>query len=112
MADRGKLLAQSRPANTSAASLYSPASSVVTNITQVVVVNTSDSNDVFSLFLDHDGTTYSEATALYWEQALNANTATVIDSGWWMSDSSGNLGVQSGTGNAITYTAFGVEYQI
>lgn len=110
MTDIGRILAQSRPANTTAVSAYSPAASMVTQITRVLVCNTTGASHDFRIFLDNDGTTYDESTALFFDEALAANTTREIEGDWWMTDSAGNLAVRTDTNNAFTFTVFGIEH--
>ena len=107
----GTVVAQSRPSDTNAASVYSPAAGTVLIVTRVLVVNTSAGNDTFSIFLDRDGTTYDQSTALFYQETLNSKTTREIEGHWFLDNSSGNLAVQSGTGSAITYTFFGAISQ-
>ena len=104
-----KQLGQLRPANTTAASLYSPASGVTTIIKAIIVCNTSGSAATFRIFLDDDGTTYNQTTALFYDVALAADTTIQIDTYYAMNDNSGNLAVRTNTNNAITFSCFGAE---
>ena len=112
MADLGETLAQIRPSNTTATSAYSPGSSVRTKITRVLVCNTTASPHDFRIFLDVDGTTYDETTALFFDEALAANTTREIEGNWWLDKAAGNLAVRTDTNDAFTFTVFGIEYQI
>jgi len=109
MALQEKQLGQLRPADTTAASLYSPGASTTTIIKSITVTETSGSAVTFRIFIDDDGTTYDETTALYWDIALQADTTVQIDTFWPMNNSSGNLAVRTSSNSAITFTAFGVE---
>lgn len=109
MAYQEKQLGQLRPLNTTAASLYSPGSNVTAIIKSVVVANTSGSSASGRIFLDDDGTTYDESTALYWDVGIDAGSTLQIDTFWAMNDSSGNLAVRSSAASGLTFTAFGVE---
>ena len=104
-----KQLGQLRPANTNAASLFSPATGEKAIVLQIVVTNvdTASSHD-FRIFLDTDGTTYDETTAHFWDEALAADTAIVIDCKWGMNDATGNLAVRSDAANDLNFTAYGV----
>ena len=108
---RGKCLAQARPTVNTAISLYSPGSGVTTEIQTIIVVNQSDSSVDFSIFHDDDGTTYSEVTALFWEQALAADTTREINLTLWMNNSAGNLATTSATASAFTFTVYGIEHK-
>ncbi len=102
-------LGQLRPADTNPASLYSPAASTEVMILSILVCNTTGSAATFRLFIDDDGTTYDQTTALYYDVSVAANTTLQIDLKLTMDDSSGNLAVQTGTNNALTFTAFGAR---
>lgn len=112
MAIIGIILAQVRPANTTAVSAYSPPASTQTQITRVLVCNTTASPHDFRIFIDNDGTTYDESTALFFDEALAANTTREIEGDWWMDNSSGNLAVRTDTNSAFTFTIFGAEHGV
>ena len=107
----GKQLGQARPGNSTAVTIYSPGANVITEITHVIVVETSGNADTFRLFHDEDGTTYSEVTALFWDEAIAADTSRTItfERGVWMRDSSGNFAVRSATASRLTFTVYGIE---
>ena len=104
-----KQLGQHRINSTTATSLYSPGASTTAIIKSVVVCNQSGSPATFRLFLDDNGTTYDETTALYWDATIPSDTTVQIDTYWPMNDSAGNLATRTSVANAITFTAFGVE---
>lgn len=105
-------LGQSRPANTTAASLYSPADGVQTTVRTIVVCNTSSAAADYRIFHDDDGTTYDETTALFWDITLPANTTESIELNIEMADPDGNLAIRTDTANALTFTAYGDERQV
>lgn len=110
-----KILAQTRPSGTSAVSVYSPNSGDKAIIKQIIICNTTGSAAAFSIYLDEDGTTYNETTALYFAHNINANDTIPIvfaeEEGWLpMNDAAGNLAVQTDTGSALTFTIIGEEY--
>ena len=110
MVNTYKQLGQLRPANTTAASLYSPAASTETIVKSIVVCNTSGTDATCRVFVDDDGTTYDETTALLWDVTVTANAASLtIEVNITMNDSTGNLAVRTGTADALTFTAFGME---
>lgn len=106
-----KQLGQLRPANTSAAALYTLASGTQAYVTMIVICNTTALDATYSIYNDTDGTTYTEATALVFSDAILANETIA----WQIPDSipmfiaGGTIGVRSGTNNAITFTAYGIE---
>lgn len=111
--DIGRQLGQLRPANTTAASLFSPVANQRVHITDLIVCNTTGGAVTYRIFHDEDGTTYDETTALYFNNTLGANVTeriTARDLFIYMANSSGNIGVRTSSGNAITFTLYGVEY--
>ncbi len=109
MAIQEKQLGQLRPANTTAASLYSPAASTTAIIKTIVICNTSGAAATFRIFQDDNGTTYDETTALFWDHTIAADTTIQADVFLAMNNSSGNLAVRTGVGNALTFTCAGAE---
>ena len=107
--ENGKILGQLRPANTTAASLYSPATGFVAVVTHVVVCNTTSGAVTFRVFVDSDGTTYDETTALYFDVALAANVTTPLELNVPLNED-GNLAVRTSSGSAINFTAWGLEH--
>ncbi len=107
----GSQLAQSRPSGTSAVTLFT--ATLRTEITALVIANTTGTAATYSIYHDNAGTTYSEATALAFSVSLAANTSVVLfqsqgeGCGLTLSKS-GTLGIKSGTGNALTFTLYGV----
>ena len=103
-----KQLGQLRPANTSAASLYSPADARGYGV-DVVACNVSAANVDVSIFHDKDGTTYDETTALVFTHTLakgeTLSLSKIISD--YLED--GNVGVQSSVANAANFTAYGEE---
>lgn len=112
MTEIGTILAQSRPADANAVSVYSPPTSIKTEITRILVCNTTANTPSFRIFLDNDGTTYDQSTALYYDKAMAANDTTIIEGSLWMTNSAGNLAVRTSAANELTFTVFGAEYQI
>ena len=104
-----KQLGQSRPADTSAVSLYSPASNITGMAKNLIVANTTSSSAKFRVFVDDNGTTYDQSTALFYDVSLLGNTTVLIDMYAAMDNSAGNLAIRSDTANALTFTLFGAE---
>ena len=109
MAIQEKQLGQSRPANTTAASIYSPGASTTAVIKSIFIANTSGASAKARLFLDDDGTTYDESTALLWDVEVAADSVVEISTFMAMNDSNGNLAIRTDTANALTFTVFGAE---
>lgn len=104
-----KILGQATPADTNAASIYSPNDSVIGIVRNIFVCNTTAGALSFRIFVDNDGTTYDTTTALYYDVSIAANTTTKLDVFIPLNNSSGNLAVRSSSANNLTFTAFGVE---
>jgi len=102
-------LGQLRPADTNAASLYSPAASTTWIGKNLVICNTTGTAATARVFHDEDGTTYDETTALYWDLSVAANSTTSLQGFLSGSNASGNIGVRTGTANALTFTLYGAE---
>ena len=110
MTDDYKQLAQARNSNTTATSIYSPPAGTTTIIRCIVICNTSAAAADVRIFLDNDGTTYDQNTALVYDAAVPAGGDPVQMDGFYVMDSSsGNLAYRTSVGNALTVTLFGVE---
>ena len=110
----GSQLAQSRPSGTSAVSVFT--ATIATEITRIVISNTTGSAANASLFHDDDGSTFDQTTALMYAVSIPANSTTMIESGGAGSGfhvkPSGQIGVQTGTGSALTFTLYGITEQV
>jgi hypothetical protein len=112
MAVNGSQLGQVRPADTTAASIYSPAASIEAKVTAIMVCNTTTIATTFRIFHDDNGTTYDADTALYYDVPLAANDTVTFEVAILMNDATGNLAVRSGTGNAVNFTVYGFEKDV
>jgi len=106
---QGSQLAQFR-ASASAATAYT--ATLRTEVTRIVVCNTTTSDAVFDLYHDDDGSTYTVATALYYERTVSARTSFVISSEAIGSgiavEQGGRLGFKGTPDNACTVSMYGV----
>lgn len=104
------ILAQSRPANTSASNLYSPAANRRAILSQIIICNTTGSAAAASVFADIDGTTKDQTTALIYAKSVAANDRLelLFEDGLEL-DEDGTIGIQSGTNDALTFTLLGRE---
>jgi len=111
--EKHKTLAQSRPANTNAVSAYSPSARIEAEIESIFICNTTGTAADASVFLDENGTTYDQSTAIIYATSVAANTSVEIlgHVKLYMNDSAGNLAVQTGTNSALTFTVSGKEKQ-
>jgi len=109
MAFQEKQLGQRRDNDTSAHSVYSPGASTTAVIKTITLMNTTSTDATIRLFIDDDGTTYDQSTAILYDVIIDANSLLQLDGFYPMNDASGNLAYQQGTANAITITVFGAE---
>lgn len=105
----GLQLAQLRPADTNAATLFAAVPNKQTTVQNIVVCNTTGGAVTFRIFVDADGTTYDADTALYYDASLAANTTLVIEANIYFNNYAGSIGVRSGTGNALNFTVNGLQ---
>ena len=107
----GQQLGQLRPANTTAASLYSPPSTHRVLITQITICNTTAGIEEYSIYHDEDGTTYDASTALTQDESIAANTSIyLVGLEIWLNDAAGNLAVDTSANSAITFTCYGARF--
>lgn len=104
-----KMLGQLAPANTTAASLYSVPASTRAVIRTIIVCNTTAGAVAYRIFYHDSGTTYSAATALYYDVAIAANTTHTLSVWIATNNSSGHLAVRTDTANALCFSCFGTE---
>lgn len=103
-----RILAQSRPSGTSAASIYSPPDNFYALVYSIVIANVTGSAANASVFLDPDGTTYDQTTALLYAKSIPANDSEFIELTVGLEiDAAANIAVQTGTGDALTFTLMG-----
>lgn len=104
-----KQLGQSRPGDTTAVSVYSPSTQTTTIIKTIFVTNTSGAAATCRLFVDDDGTTYNETTAIVWDMNIPADDILSIDTFIAMNNANGNFAVRTSIADALTFTLFGAE---
>ena len=106
----GSQLAQSRPAGTTAVNAFT--ATLLTEITRIVVANTTGTAAAMSIYHDDDGSTFDATSALYEAKNVPANDSIEIKSesigGGLMVAASGQIGIKTGTGNALTFTIYGI----
>lgn len=107
-------LAQLRPANTAANGAFQ--ADVETEVTLIVICNTTGADRRFSIYHDDDGTTYSDDTALYRSELVPANSTVVIElmhaGGGISMAPGGNLAVQSDSASALNFTLYGITARV
>ena len=102
-----RILAQSRPAGTAAASLFSQGYDDRVEIDTLHICNVTGSSVNVSVFHDADGTTFDQTTAIIYQYPLAANGWIDIDElvGEWTADAS--IGIQVSVADAATFTLYG-----
>jgi len=110
MAHNMNTLGQVRPANSTAVSIYSPPASTDTSLV-IHVANTTAAVAKCRIFVDDNGTTYDETTALAWDTEIQPGETLTFPAGdkYHMNDATGNIAVRTDTANALTFTASGHE---
>ncbi len=110
---KGKQLGQLRPANTTAASIYSPGANVVAELAGIWICEVLAGTPTYQLFHDDNGTTYDEGTALAFNPALTASQSFYIpfEPPLWMADSAGNFAVRTSVNSSINFTLYGIEHE-
>tara|TARA_R110000782_G_scaffold24891_1_gene64627 strand:- start:1986 stop:2318 length:333 start_codon:yes stop_codon:yes gene_type:complete len=108
MASSYKVLGQSRPADTTATDLYTVPSGGQVVVSTIAVANTTALTATFRVFVRQDGAAADESTALVFDSAIAKNSTTTLTLGI-TGDAGDIISVATGTGNAITFTAFGLE---
>jgi len=108
MATTSKQLGQLRPADTNAASIYSPAASTDAAGLSLKVCNVTATDATCQVFHDDDGSTFAEGSALYFNVNVPAKSTLTLGVGS-MDDDAGSIGVQTGTANSLNFTLYGTE---
>ena len=109
MANTFKQLGQARENSTNAVSIYSPAVNTETIIKSIIITNTSGASATVRMFIDSNGTTYDETTAIAWDVDIPIDGVWDREVTMCMNDSTGNFAYRSSVANALTITLNGVE---
>lgn len=99
----------------SAVSHYSPDDNVKTQITSILVTNTTNqSNRDFTLYLDQDGAIYDDSTTLVYQMELAAGES--IELIEYLQNKfmrgAGNFAAEASDINTFTITVMGIETQL
>lgn len=113
MFSQGSQLAQIRP-SASASTAFT--STLRTEITRIMVCNTSNAVATFDIYHDDDGTTYDQTTALFYGATIESNATVEI-----LSETLGagvilargaSIGVNTSVDQALTFSLYGVTEEI
>jgi len=102
-----KQLFQVAPTGTTIASAYSPGDNETAIIRSIYITEVAGNTPNFQICVDDNGTTFTAATALYWNVVMVASTTVKVETYIVMNNSSGNLAVRTSAANEITFTGFG-----
>tara|TARA_R110001583_G_scaffold8524_8_gene40884 strand:+ start:1181 stop:1516 length:336 start_codon:yes stop_codon:yes gene_type:complete len=92
----------------SAASIYSPGSGETAVIKNVTIANVTAGVSTYSLHLDDNGASYTDATALFKAIPIAAGETHILSVYWPMNNASGNLSAGCAVNNDCTVTVFGL----
>ena len=100
-------LAQSRPSGTTAENLFTATDK--TDITRIVICNTTGATAKYSIYHDDDGSTFDESTALYFEVDLAANSSIELADfvRYLTLPKDAQIGVKTSVASALTFTLYG-----
>jgi len=105
-----KELGQLRPANITAATIYIPPTNIVTTeVKSIFITNVSGNDARFRIFVDQDGTTYDEDTAIMFDVSLLKRTSVTISETIFLNNSAGSIGVRTDSPDDVNFTVYGVE---
>lgn len=103
-----KILGQSAPANTSNADLITVGASKSQIISTLVITNTTASSATARVFARIAGAAAAASNALFYDVSISPNSTASFTLGITLS-ATDVLTIQTGTANALTFTAFGTE---
>jgi hypothetical protein len=108
MATNYKILGQTAPGTTSNADLYTVPASTQAIVSTLVIANTSGVDTTFRIFVRKAGVTAAPGNAIAFDTAIVANSQVAFTLGLTLS-AADVITVQSSTGAALSFHAFGSE---
>ena len=108
MATSYKILGQAAPSDTSNADLYTVPASTEAVISTLLVTNTTGTDATCRIFARVAGAAAAASNAVIYDGTVTANDFTAITVGITLA-ATDVISVQSGTGSALTFQAFGSE---
>ena len=106
-----KILGQSAPADTSNADLYTVGAGKETIVSSIAVANVTGTDTTYNIYVRAAGATAADSNKLVGGATAGANTTTTIGIGITLA-ATDVITVQSGTGSAISFHAFGTEVTV
>ena len=103
-------ISQTFPDTSGAVTAYT--ANAITEITKIVVANTSNSGRTFRIFHDDSGSNYSTTTSLFYDVSIGPNTTVFIDAdvpGAGITvNSGGTIGVRASAASVLNFTMYGI----
>jgi len=107
-----KQFGQERPADTNVATPYTVPTGKRAIIRHIMVANTSSNNTKYRIFMDANGTTHDETTAIAFDVPLSKENTHSFDDQYIVLEEGGSIGVRTGTANNLTFTIDGDEIDV
>jgi hypothetical protein len=108
MATAYKILGQAKPSDTSNATLYTVTASTEAIVSTITIANVTAADQTFRLFVVGSGDGATIGNAIAYDSTLTANSFTAFTLGLTL-EAGDSIIVRTGTGDAITFQAFGTE---
>jgi hypothetical protein len=109
MASTYKVLGQLRPADSNVADLYTVPAGAQAVVSTIAITNTTGVASTCDIYVRPDGTDAAAVgNAIVYGTSVGANSTVTMTVGITV-DSTDVISVKSGTADAITFTAFGLE---
>lgn len=103
-----KILGQSKPADTSAATLYTVPASTQTVVSTITSTNLTSSAVNIDIYIVPSSGSAADSNAIVYQASLAAKTVQAFTLGITLG-AADSIRVKSASGNAITFQAFGQE---
>lgn len=102
-----RILAQARPAGIAAVTAYTKPTKALVTVKGLIVCNTTGGTVTYSLYVDPNGSTYDQTTAILYDTPLLANESDFIELPLSLEKNGTTIGIKTGTGNALNFTILG-----
>jgi hypothetical protein len=103
-----KVLGQAAPADTSNANLYTVPASTSAIVSTLVIANTTATAALAEVYVRIAGATAAASNAILYDASIPANSTATFTLGMTLATTD-IITIQTGTANALTFTAFGSE---
>lgn len=103
-----KVLGQAAPANTSNANLYTVPAATSAIVSTIAIANTTATAATADIFVRIAGAAAATSNAILYDASVSANSVATFTLGMTLA-ATDIITIQTGTANALTFTAFGSE---